>query len=99
MTDLEMIKKCAELMELDLIADPPEAAERLGYWVKDGHGKYDPLVYDDQAMALVKRFKLRIDVGEFGGRWLVTDASPYNVIADDLNLNRAIVKCVMVKKR
>jgi hypothetical protein len=91
MTDLEMIKKCAEKMGLDLGPEWDQGFVMLG-----GHsGKpmtlYDPLHDDAQAMALVKKFYLAI-----------CRNTPYwdvrHVDGDepgcDTNLNRAIVECV-----
>ena len=86
MTDLEMIKKCAEKMGID--------AERVGLneW---SNRPYDPLHDDAQAMALVKKFYLSIirndKTPDVPPHWTVTDKTWLGISPD---LNRAIVECV-----
>ena len=86
-TDLEITKLCAEAMDIPRLHIYAE--------VGGGHGRYDPLHDDAQAMALVKKFNFKIDThsklvsvqGEDYG-W---DTVDYHK-ADDLN--RAICECV-----
>ena len=57
MTDLELIKRCAEKMGLDVIQCP----DFEGWWFNGRNDEeYNPLTDDAQAMALVKRFRLEI---------------------------------------
>jgi hypothetical protein len=103
MTDLEMIKKCAEKMGYVYGKD--------GIWdggiYKDGERifshsvNYNPLHDDAQAMALVKKFGLHLrpyDVDE-GREWCVSCPDPKNpeyffFHTYRQNLNTAIVECV-----
>ena len=84
MTDLEMVKLCAEKMGIEPYSDG---------FIFDEHGhEYYPLTNDAQAFALVKRMGLSI---KHIGEWAVShhpDIVPYAVINKDLN--RAIVECV-----
>ena len=95
MTDLELIKKCAEKMGYE---QTPESFEAEN-WYYDGDEfklfHYDPLHNDAQAMALVKKFSLHIN------RWSVEDGHDWEVSLPDenyyinnKNLNRAVCKCV-----
>jgi len=110
MTDLEMVRLCAEAMGLHEVVNPDERAPKPkppSILVSDSAGLelYEPLHDDAQAMALVKKFQLRI---VWGGRrqgsesyvhvsspqYLGSDDMPY--YADNLNadLNRALCECV-----
>jgi hypothetical protein len=97
MTDLEMVRLCAEAMGYTRIGD----GDSHGLVVRNnlGHHLYSPLHDDAQAMALVKRFKLGItfiDPARPGKQWMASFCN------DDLrtayggsdDLNRAIVECV-----
>lgn len=98
MTDLEMTKLCADAMGYEVfgghvawVVAKPEA-ER---------GKYDPLRNDAQAMALVKKFGLRIDEAPEGRGAEVWEVVKWDwrsnedeVRAKNGDLNRAIVECV-----
>ena len=100
MTDLEMIKKCAEKM---IAAGKYRVFYESGGtddapWVEfaDGTGgDYDPLHDDAQAMALVKKFYLSIirndKTPDVPPHWTVTDKTWLGISPD---LNRAIVECV-----
>ena len=106
MTDLEITKLCAEAMRLRLCNgyDSPKSL----YTHQDPRSidgreiEYNPLHDDAQAMALVKKFELRIDRNfEDGGEglvWTVTHhlCMKYGGISsfDNRNLNRAICECV-----
>ena len=116
MTDLEITKLCAKAMGLtESIRQGLEpyfyVNEDVSQWVFCGQDRistlwksyrYDPLHDDAQAMALVKKFELRIDRNfEDGGEglvWTVTHhlCMKYGGISsfDNRNLNRAICECV-----
>jgi len=73
MTDLEMIKKCAEKMGEDVVDD----GESCRFYDSAGfeYGlSYDPLTNDAQAFALVKHFGLWIEANDDGSKpiWVVT---------------------------
>jgi len=101
MTDLEMIKKCAEKMvEAHVYRDvgfyDPDTPSIV---YSDGTGgDYDPLHDDAQAMALVKKLRLSIDTYEVGQWRVYTEelATLHGTMfcADGDDLNRAIVECV-----
>lgn len=95
MTDLEMIKKCAEKMGY-------EFSDATGTICvsKAGVGNYNPLHDDAQAMALLKKFHLllycdKVNTSAFDEEYL------WGVVSEDMSfgtenfdLNRAIVECV-----
>jgi hypothetical protein len=88
MTDLEMVKACAEAMGLDFHVHDSIPA----YW--DGiRIPYDPLHNDAQAMALVERFKLELIPNRAYGGWWVTATRSQDALGDP-DLKRAIVRCV-----
>ena len=96
MTDLEMTRLCAEAMGIAT----EESFGVLAAYYKEGLGliqeTYDPLHDDAQAMALVKRFELRIDHNELDG-WRVSKDYGFKRYPDRAYsgvLNRAIVECV-----
>jgi hypothetical protein len=104
MTDLEATRLCAEAMEAP--PDLPGASEiwsvsisyatgtkkKVSHWVK---ASYNPLENDAQAMALVKRFRLRIRSFKEALWEASTDPREDNAIdVLDPDLNRAIVYCV-----
>ena len=91
MTDLELIKRCAEKMGLDVIQCP----DFEGWWFNGRNDEeYNPLTDDAQAMALVKRFRLDIASGSKSATlWAVMLGANQCV---DHDLNRAIVRCVSV---
>jgi len=93
MTDLEMIKKCAEKMGYEFSDGSGTVCVS-----KAGVGNYDPLTNDAQAMALVKRFGLWIEANDDGSKsiWVVTGdrVCGQNERFISKDLNRAIVECV-----
>lgn len=80
MTDLELTKLCAEAMGFT-------QWHEKSYW-------YEPLTNDAQAMALVKKFELKLHPALLGkNSWLVsTCETPFYGAAG--TLNRAICECV-----
>lgn len=91
MTDLEMVKKCAELMGLG--APRYRFVESGSHLLDEASGflTYDPLHKDAQAMELLKKFRLTIDDANDGG-WFVVGIG--GAQAENADLNRAIVECV-----
>lgn len=105
MTDLEITRLCAEAMNLDIVGLDKQycrtdsLTETREYVLRENpFYSYNPLVEDDQAMALVK--KIKIDTAYTAGKWhaeiiYTTDdkmLSDQAVISKDLN--RAICECV-----
>jgi hypothetical protein len=103
MTDLEMIKKCAEKMGLDICQNNSKSFCMVKFLDCDAIGEfeYDPIHDDAQAMALVKKFRLNLypyDVVE-GREWCVSCPDPKDTEyfffqTYHQNLNTAIVECV-----
>jgi len=99
MTDLELIKKCADRMGLDvvLVSHKTDDHGKQGSYVSHA-GEYDPLHDDAQAMELVKKFKVCLvyaedEEHEIGPIWQADiDDEKYLTTSD--NLNRAICECV-----
>ena len=95
MTDLEMIKRCAEKMNLYYGKEADQFTFDEWMQLKE----YDPLNDDAQAMALVKKFELICDP-QYGTEWRVwchsarTKNMDYVPPAFNKDLNRAIVECV-----
>jgi len=105
MTDREMLKLCADAMDISVQLLSPETG-----FPSDDHyvipamcagsnPTYDPLNDDAQAMALVKKFCIGIDpMAERSCGWMVTyygdDDERIGVRLHNPNLNRAIVECV-----
>ena len=100
MTDLEITMACAEA--IGYRADADGGFSRLAQGAgMDEPGWfefiYDPLRDDAQAMALVKKFKLRSMYNSIGGWWTVkepvhNDGSP-TMSVHNADLNRAICEC------
>ena len=99
MIDLELTKRCAEAIGLELCERhshdwPMYFDGALGEWGADI--RYDPLHDDAQAMALVKKFHLDIDSAIIDGEklwgWRVMASNVSH--ARNLDLNRAICECV-----
>ena len=95
MTNLEMIKRCAEKMDYDVSTD----IHGVVFFRTDGTKQperhdYDPLHDDAQAMALVKKFELSIapDFMDSGCAVFVVVCGGVKTHSHDLN--RAIVECV-----
>ena len=89
MTDLELTRLCAEAM-----FDRLEWEQRLF--------NYDPLHDDAQAMALVKKFRLLIELNpnilgrqvRVSGSEIASDIPPFDKCNYETALNRAICECV-----
>ena len=113
MTDLEITKLCAEAMGLQHHV-PRDAFDGefwvmvIGYSIEDIPfvSRYDPLHDDAQAMALVKKFHLQINIwnelstarGLLEAGWWRVDSQSQNVTARHGDLNRAICECVAKMK-
>lgn len=106
MTDLEMVKRCAEKMGYQWNSSRQEAK---WYNSQNGMGgkrmrwkKYDPINNNDQCVELIKHFKIRvmpiISDGYFTDKWRAYRAETVNTsmseFVDGKTLNRAIVECV-----
>lgn len=89
MTDLEIVKSCAEKMGFKWV-DAWQAVERAdgSCWL------YCPLADDAQAMALVKKFSLEIFTNLHDGYWSVMYATDNDYRVFNKDLNRAICECV-----
>jgi hypothetical protein len=87
MTDLELTLLCAEAMGVSKSLVHEGGA--LRYW---------PLHDDAQAMALVKKFRLSVDIGEDCCDAIWFDPEDIEDVIrcerDDENINAAIVECV-----
>jgi hypothetical protein len=107
MTDLEITKACAEAMGIKTIDAFGHPHIKHDHWPtrdtsceKTGIGlkAYQPLHDDAQAMALVKKFRLRIGQSMVAGEkepeqeWFVERNN--HQYATDADLNRAICECV-----
>lgn len=87
MDDLTITRLCAEAMGW-----PKGAVCHPDSLILDGDTKkYNPLHDDAQAMALVKKLRLSIDVF---GKWMVQDKKGNYAPALSHDLNRAICECV-----
>lgn len=88
MTDLEIVKRCAEKMGLGL-----QISGNVAYFDNKPHIEYDPLHDDAQTMELVKSFRLMIWTET--AYWLVADPDCEDRYrASNVDLNRAICECV-----
>ena len=102
MTDLEMVKKCAERMGINYSLEDEYGNTDCGVFWKDPSdyyitSEYDPLTDDAQAMALVKKFELEICIGvRFGDDGWLVSGERGNLLHEvwSKDLNRAIVECV-----
>mgnify|MGYP000617853012 CR=1 FL=1 len=98
MTDLEIVKKCAEKMGVALSVDM-----RLQEWpyidAPYPSHRYNPLTDDAQAMALLRNYGLTVELlpEAEGGEWSVTawetEKNPARNV-ESFDLNRAICECV-----
>jgi hypothetical protein len=97
MIDLEIIRKCAEKMGGKVELDRPRGSKLEG-WIRLDRKIFNPLTDDAQAMALVKKFELRLQEPEaepsLDRRWRVTVWEPTKFVAQHTDLNRAICECV-----
>jgi hypothetical protein len=88
MTDLEMTRRCAEKMGLELIAfEVGGGVEKYGVFESWGPGPvlYDPLHNDAQAMDMLRRFP----------GWVISAMTcELEKPNDQRNFNRAICECV-----
>lgn len=100
MTDLEMIKRCAEKMGKDWDEELKYRERMDGQWRTLGTAPiYDPLHDDAQAMALVKKFNLNLNhtlpsPENHAGDWVISAHKDMNTYGCSGDLNRAIVECV-----
>src|SRR3990167_11420116 len=103
MTDLEMIRLCAEAMALNYaVATDGLGGQHINETVYADataiHVRtYDPLHDDAQAMALVKKFKLLVNNGVGHSStdiWHVQTQDDRDESVECQTLNRAIVECV-----
>jgi len=96
MDDLQMVKKCAERIGIELETQDAWGNETCEVFYFDETGArrdYDPLHDDAQAMALVKN--LRLMIWTETAYWLVADSECEDRFrAMNTDLNRAIVECV-----
>ncbi len=103
MTDLEITLLCAAAMGhegFSACTSGPFASQSM-VTKRDGEQSvvyYDPLNMDAQCFALVKKFELRCQEPEAqpsgDRRWRVTAWEPCRVVAQDIDLNRAV--CTVV---
>lgn len=106
MTDIEMIKRCAEVMGYQHITFSPLARpgiapgkvsiSKTGTSVDE---EYDPFTNDAQAMELLKKFPMNVEHPAItdGEHWHVESVAIVNGFCAwiaDKDLNRAIVECV-----
>lgn len=86
MNDLDLIKTCADRMEIAIVWDD-------GGYVYSEH--YNPLADDAQAMALLKKFRLNIGQLSNGGCKVFVMANFKDLSnSESKYLNRAICECV-----
>lgn len=96
MTDLEIIKKCAEKMGIVFNKQSKKYGTLLHSKRPMWHG-YNPMINDEQCFVMVKRFKLLIgrdkDYIAKSESWGVSDENGI-IETQNINLNRAICECV-----
>ena len=96
MTDLEMMKLCADAMGLNVSPWGENNLEYRTWHGPDGNHPtlhiYNPLHDDAQAMALVK--KIGLDIVRIDTFWTVGQGYTLDVGVDNADLNRAICECV-----
>lgn len=92
MTDLEIIKACAEKMGIKVDGDHKVILVPEWNGVRYVAKEYDPLHDDAQAMALVKKLGLVVEplYDAESGVWGVFSKT---TIAQNADLNRAICEC------
>lgn len=101
MTDDEMLRLCAQAVgEMHLLGFDPvwHGPDCVIEWkqTRPGITNYDPLHDDAQAMALVKRFDVKLTKHGRHETWRVVSYSWTNEVlsvAVNADLNRAIVEC------
>lgn len=98
MTDLEMIRDCAEAMAGDPEWESACEVLRVAELVRETQPAWAAHLQrvgrNAQAMALVKKFKLACGWDYDGLIWCETISKPFQVVRDATDLNRAIVECV-----
>lgn len=95
MTDLELIKKCADRMGYNCYTKTYPATEFLQSYqnIEFPTGQeYNPLYDDAQAMELVK--KVELDILKHEDKWQVGKSYTFDKPEIDSNLNLAICQCV-----
>lgn len=93
MSDIELVKACAEAMGIALYVASQNAPQHTLRTCN--HENYWPLTNDAQAMALVKKFRIEIAWNPVG--WAVNTYSELDMpesYASDDDLNRSICECV-----
>lgn len=98
MTDLELVKRCAVKMGLEVTEENGWLQFITYHKGYPNYHDYYPLTDDAQAMALVKKFGLLIEGNSIPPTlWRVAGWNNRNITWDDhdnADLNRAIVECV-----
>lgn len=93
MTDLELVKACAEAMGWEI--DEENTVYFGEVWVKrytGPEGIYNPLEDDCQMAQLVKRF--RLEITPYDELWNVGGGEGSGAAAQREDLNRAVCECV-----
>jgi hypothetical protein len=106
MTDEQLIRLCAASVGVGKVYGWDTANLFLrakgsnGVLVTEKYVDYDPLNDDEQAMELVKEFRLSIDApaGHRDSEWVVSEVKNTGAQVGNRNLNRAIVECVAMMK-
>lgn len=99
MDDLELTRKCAEMMGLKYHTDEdPDVWHGAICTYNAGSNmwtdSYNPLINDAQCFALVKKFQLTIYwIPDAEGGWSVRNEYGKEY-ADNVDLNRAVCECV-----
>lgn len=107
MTDLEIVKRCAEAMGWVVKPTSQEYGQGRPFrvydkeddWVIYGIGdgwsiaKFDPLHDDAQAMALLKKFKVELLIDK-SDQWYAKTFGIGSPCIANADLNRAICECV-----
>lgn len=97
MDDIEMVKLCAAAMGLEVREVTMNAPEHTIRLMRPSGIDYWPFKNDEQAMALVKRFRLDISAlfsEDKDDAWMVRGTVSGWERTQDVSLNRAIVACV-----
>lgn len=92
MTDLEMMRRCAEAMGYR-VTHEYGGHLMLSHHFPDGSTAYNPITNDEQVMALVKKFHLFVTWHEGSGAWCVDIDAEYHRVYN-ADLNRTIIECV-----
>ena len=101
MSDLEMIRICAEAMGFSVVKGDGRYKNGFAIATEDGDPvtNYDPLAHDTQAMAMVKKFGLVLEPdGEWAATWInrSREIGKRSVtVRHSPTVNRAIVECVV----